>query len=152
MKNILFICTGNTCRSPMAEGIMKDFLQSKEPFSAVNVESAGIAVPFSTPASPHAVTVLKEMGIDIEDHASQLVTKPLLEKADLILTMTERHKQILISAVPDLEGKIYTLKEYAGQEELDIGDPFGGTKEVYRKVALEIKTIIKKIIDKMELQ
>lgn len=102
---ILFVCTGNTCRSPMAEFLLKDKLPEAE------VKSAGIFATYNQQANEHTVTALNERGIHI-DHRSQPVTSNLLEWADLILTMTIQHKQSLIMQFPHYQSKYYTLKEY----------------------------------------
>ncbi|MBM7645372.1 protein-tyrosine phosphatase [Scopulibacillus daqui] len=106
MKNILFVCTGNTCRSPMAEAILKH--KGKDIF---NVKSAGVFANNGSPAHPHAVQVLKDRDISV-DHRSQALDKSLIDWADLILTMTENHKQLLCGQYPESIDKTYTLKEF----------------------------------------
>src|SRR5690554_6458936 len=98
MKTILFVCTGNTCRSPMAAGILKDLLEKSQYSNKdIEVKSAGISVFQKSGANPKSIKVTKDMGIDITDHTTQALTEELIEKAYLILTMTQSHKkQILI--------------------------------------------------------
>ncbi|SIS41189.1 low molecular weight protein arginine phosphatase [Salimicrobium flavidum] len=103
--NILFVCTGNTCRSPMAEAILKD---KNEGF---DVQSAGVFAGEGHPLSAQAREVMEEEDVET-DHHSQPVTPELLEWADLILTMTERHKQALAMQQSGYEEKLFTLKEY----------------------------------------
>ncbi|WP_430790183.1 low molecular weight protein arginine phosphatase [Virgibacillus flavescens] len=111
--NILFICTGNTCRSPMAEAL----LTHKLPHS--NVKSAGIFAGEGQQANQTALDALKEKNITL-DHRSKSVTDELLDWADLILTMTTQHKQSLILQHPDFQDKYFTLKEYVSDEDNEV--------------------------------
>lgn len=111
--NVLFVCTGNTCRSPMAEALMK----YKSP--GMLIQSAGIFAGENGRANHHAMKALKQKGITL-DHLSQPVTDKLLHWADLVITMTTQHKQSLIMEYPNFQDKYYTLKEYvsAGDEQV----------------------------------
>lgn len=110
MKKVLFVCTGNTCRSPMAEALLKDM--ASEQFE---VKSAGLYAVDGQDAYPHVKTVLEKRGIPIQHH-SQKVTPELVNWADLILTMTQGHKAALIQQYPEKIEAIMTLKEAAQDE------------------------------------
>ena len=122
--NILFVCTGNTCRSPMAEG----YLKSKG-IEGVTVLSRGLAADGS-PVSLNSKTAMDEAGIDIGSHISKQITADDINKADKIICLSPSHKAVLLSAgVP--ENKLYILGD-------GISDPFGGSIETYRRCRDEI--------------
>lgn len=105
---ILFVCTGNTCRSPMAEALVKHSMPQ------IEVKSAGIFAGKNQRANRFTIEALKKQGIEL-DHRSQPVTEKLLHWADLILTMTTQHKQALILHYPDFQDRYFTLKEYISE-------------------------------------
>ena len=155
MIKILFVCTGNTCRSSMAEGIFKNLIKNLgDDFKGIETISAGTLVLQQEPANPKAIKVLEDMGIDITPHTSQALTFELAQEADLILTMTQRHKEQIIQMEPNLKGKVFTLLEFAQGEErddvtLDIADPFGLSMEEYRKTAEEIKEALERVLERL---
>ncbi|TCS95581.1 low molecular weight protein arginine phosphatase [Hazenella coriacea] len=113
MLHILFVCTGNTCRSPMAEAILKKIAEEGQ--FPIEVRSAGVAAIDGGIASDHALQVLKEKGIH-HPHRSQMVKDELMDWADVILTMTQNHKHVLLSRFPESMDKIYTLTEYLSED------------------------------------
>jgi len=113
-KRILFVCTGNTCRSPMAEGLFR-LIAEREGLD-VDVRSAGVAAMDGFPISGHAADILKEKGFT-DTMRSSALTAERVEWSDLILTMTAAHKQIVIQRFPDAADKVFTLKEFAEDDQ-----------------------------------
>ncbi len=142
--NIVFVCTGNSCRSPMAEGLLKSLAGDE-----YHITSAGTSAYNPHSASDNAITAMSEMGIDISDHVSTQVNGDIIANADLVLTLTAGHKYILVDLFPQYRDKVFTLCEYAYDEEGDIADPYGGDINVYRNCALQIKDAVCAVYDKL---
>ena len=142
--NIYFICTGNTCRSPMAHAILISMQLPN-----VEVRSAGIYALEGGDMSENSKSVLEAHQISM-DHSSKLVSNDDLQWADLILTMTTAHKEMVIQLYPEVQEKIFTLKEYtAPYTSKDISDPFGGDYHQYEQTYLELKQYITILKDKL---
>ncbi len=145
--NILFVCTGNTCRSAMAEEMLRTMLKRKG-MTGFHIRSAGIAALPGEKASPPAVAVLKEAGMDLSGHRSSPLNEKLLKEADVILAMTEGNKAAVLSRYPFVRERVHTLKEYAGVSGRDILDPYGRPVDVYRRTREEIRNALGEIIEK----
>ncbi len=137
-KQILFVCTGNTCRSPMAEAIFNNIARDKGFATSAGVGSEG------EPVSQNSVEVMSEIGIDISHMKSKLVTREMIDTADLVLTMTKYHKDAVVSLFGNID-KIKTLAEAAG-EIGDVSDPYGQGLDVYRDCRDTLCNMIEKVV------
>lgn len=147
-KKILFVCTGNTCRSAMAEvlayRVLEDLFSGRED---IEFASAGIAALPGGTASPQAIKVMQDRGLALSRHKSAQIGTKDIEDAVLVLTMTASHRDSLIRFALNAFDKIYTLAEYA-ESGSDISDPFGLSEEIYRIVAEELDAMIRKALHK----
>ena len=149
---ILFVCTGNTCRSPMAETICRRLLAEKlhcrdEELEdrGVVISSAGTSAGEGGGATTEAMEIMTEMGMDLGGHATQPVNDRLIKHADVIFTMTRGHRHALLARWPDAANRTYLLSP----DEMDVADPIGGPRELYRRCAEQIQTAIRQRLDEL---
>ncbi len=147
-KLFLFVCTGNSCRSVMAEYLFNHMAGERQDVRAV---SAGTSVFFKSTASAETISVLRALGIDATKHQSRPVANILLKKADLIFAMTRSHRMQILERAPSVEQRIYLLREFTDlakgfEADLDISDPIGRSHEAYEECMLMIKEAIEKIV------
>jgi glycine hydroxymethyltransferase len=131
MKTILFVCTGNVCRSPMAEGLFRHAVKGRRDY---RIFSAGVGAIEGQPPSAHAVRALKDLGIDISHQRSRMLTANLVEESDYIFGMTHGHVDAVMLLYPQAAEKTFLLREFdetLDVFEKDISDPIGGSYEVY---------------------
>ena len=149
-KNILFVCTGNICRSPMAKVIFEDMVvKSPELRSAgITVNSAGTLNMDHHDASDKAIQVLKERGLDLSSHTSKHMDQDLVEWSDIILVMEDEHREYILDEFTNAHNKVQMLSEFAG-EKGDIPDPIGQGIETYRQCAEQLTSLLRTILEKL---
>ena len=134
MGVILFVCTGNLCRSPMAAGLLRHRLAQEGLDTRHRIISAGTWAVDGYPASDNAVETMAERGIDITDHVAHTITASDVAEADLILVMSQEHGRVIKMTWPQYTWKVHRLSEMVGKRK-DIPDPYGAPIEAYRACA-----------------
>lgn len=146
MKKIIFVCTGNTCRSPMAEAMAYNIFCQKS--IDIEVLSRGILVSCPSPASDNTIKLMKKQYPNILEHTAKVFRENEVDNDTLVLTMTIRHKEYLHILYPSISNNIYSLKDFINSAG-DIIDPYGGTLEVYNECANEIRYLINELTKKI---
>lgn len=142
---VVLVCTGNTCRSPMAETLMRHLISQRFPqlfqgeFPPVTIASAGLSAFPGGPASTEAVEAMRKRGLNLQNHQSHSVSERTLRHADLVLTMTKSHRSAILEKMPELASKVQLLSGGTG----DVADPFGGDASLYEACADQMEEYLK---------
>jgi protein-tyrosine phosphatase len=146
---IMFVCTGNTCRSPLAEIITKAEAR-KQRLRHISVTSAGTAAAAGQAAAQHAKTVAEVLGLSLARFRSRPLTRAKVRRADLILTMNRAQKEEITSRWPDTAHKAFVISEFSRSRRTGIEDPVGGERAVYMRCARMLTDEIKRILPRVE--
>lgn len=151
MREILFVCTGNTCRSAMAQYLFNTKAAQRGLAKKYRAASAGISAFDYAPATAQAQEVLKNRKIDAGNHRAARLQEEHLKSAYIVLCMTKQHAQIIKKYFPEFADKVYSVSEYIN-DSFDINDPYGLSVYEYEKTAKQLESIIEQIIDKLEME
>jgi len=150
-KTVLFVCTGNSCRSVIAEGLLRKYLEDRGR-TDIKVTSAGVGTIDGMPPAPLAVEVMRKKGIDASALRTKILTDDMIRNADLILVMEEFHKQEIIERIPNARSKTFLLREFKRNSQDDglegpeirdpIGQPLGEYEDCFGTIKAEIERIM----------
>lgn len=152
VPGVLFVCTANICRSPIAVALFRSILDQNEIDPRHwRIESAGTWAPKGRPAAPEVITALNARGLDVRKHRSRIVEKDLLNGFPLVLTMEQGQKEALLVEFRSLKGRVFTLAEMAG-ENGSVEDPTGGPLEAYLQTVNEIERLLRQGLETILLK
>ncbi len=148
IKNILFVCMGNICRSPFAEGLLRELVKEKR-FTDIVSDSAGLLALPGNSASGMAQKVAAEYDVDLSGHIAKSVKEDIVDRSDLILVMEKAHAESLLDAFSEAEGKVFLIRHFAsfGSRNRGIADPYGLNYEAYRFCFLDIQDCVSRLAE-----
>lgn len=149
--HVLIVCTGNTCRSPMAEGTLKSIFTEKG-VNDIEVSSAGIGAMSGFPATPFAIEAARHWGVDISRHRARMLDRSMIGSADLILAMAPEHVETILHKEPSAASRTFLIKSFPERYSLSqegVDDPIGGTLEDYNQTYLELDEVLRRIEGKI---
>ncbi len=141
MPSVVFVCTANICRSPVAAALFRNWLRQRPEANEWRVSSAGTWADDGVPPSTYAREVLGELGLDLSEHRSRRVDRQMAEGADLLVCMTRSQREAMQTEFPDLADRIQLLSAMAGPA-YDIADPYGGPRQGYVDMVAEVKQLV----------
>ncbi|MFQ5627244.1 MAG: low molecular weight protein arginine phosphatase [bacterium] len=145
---VLFVCSGNTCRSPMAEGLLKVKLPTHLQ-SEISVVSCGTLGLEHQPATPNAIAVTREKGADVSSHRSQGITEKLVANSNIVFCMAEEHRRFIHEHYPVFRDNVFLLRDFGAKEKMadpDVFDPIGSSVGIYRECCRIIDTELNRIL------
>jgi protein-tyrosine-phosphatase len=149
LKRILFVCSGNTCRSPLAEAIARSVLPGRVGFD-IEIASAGTSAVEGSPASGFSTEVAKEHGLDLSGHRARMLDRSMVRNADLIVTMGVRHRDSVGALDPEAMEYAYLLTNFSDQWHGEIPDPIGSGRDMYERTYLMIRECIESMAGRLE--
>jgi len=150
IKSVLLVCTGNSCRSVMAEGLLKKYLKELGK-GGIEVGSAGVHAIDGIGPTKETIEVMKKEGVDVSVFKSRALTNELIKRSDIVLVMAGHHMDDIITRMPDAAPKTHILKQFGVEfetrpcDELDVADPIGRPLDFYEEVLSKIKKEMKRI-------
>ena len=146
--NVLFVCSGNTCRSPLAAALAGR--ESARIGLAATMESAGVQATDDAPASEGSIQVAAEIGLDLRPHRARLLTRPMVLEADAVFVMDERQQAFMRVLAPEAQERVHLLREYAtsGADRRNVVDPFGGDLAAYRRTRDELEDLVRRSLER----
>ena len=149
MTEVLFVCTGNICRSAMAEALARHEARERR-LEGVAFSSAGVSAVAGMPASDGSRKAMEAVGLDLSAHRARPLDRTICQGADLILAMTGQHLDAIRKGCPLAAEKAHTIHRYVNGNGRDVEDPYGGGAETYRQCLEEIRTLVDGLLDRLE--